>query len=47
MIVIPVDPFQGFPFDFAHRFPRADLVDALPAKRLASIAEKDLGFEQA
>ena len=46
-VVIPIDPFQGFPFDLAHRFPRADLVDALPGKRLPSIAEKDLSFEQA
>ena len=28
-IVLPIDPFLGFPFDFAHRFPRADLVDDL------------------
>jgi len=26
-VVIPIDPFHRFPFDFAHRFPRADLVD--------------------
>ena len=51
-IVTPIDPFKGFPLDPAHRFPRidwggADLVDALLGKRLSSIAEKDLGFEQA
>ena len=28
-VVIPIDPFKGFPLDFAHRFPRADLVDDL------------------
>ena len=28
-VVIPVDPFQRFPFNLAHRFPRADLVDHL------------------
>jgi hypothetical protein len=28
-IVMPIDLLQGFPFDFAHRFPRADLVDHL------------------
>ena len=28
-IGIPIDPFLGFLFDFAHRFPRADLVDDL------------------
>ena len=28
-VVIPIDPFQGFPFDFAHRFPWSDLVDHL------------------
>ena len=44
-IVIPIDPFQGFPFDFAHRFPWTDLVDALPGMRLPSIAKKDFGFE--
>jgi hypothetical protein len=42
-----VRPPQRFPFDLAHRFPRADLVDALPGKRLFSVAVKDLGFEQA
>ena len=42
-----VRPFQGFPFDFAHRFPWTDLVDALPGKRLSSIAVKDFGFEEA
>ena len=26
-VVMPIDPFQRFLFDFAHRFPRADLVD--------------------
>lgn len=46
-VVIPIDPFQRFPLDFAHRLPWADLVDALPGKRLPSIAEKDLGLEQA
>ena len=25
-VVIPIDPFQRFPFDLAHRFPWADLV---------------------
>ena len=24
---MPIEPFQGFPLDFAHRFPRTDLVD--------------------
>jgi len=24
---MPIDPFQCFPFDFAHRFPWTDLVD--------------------
>ena len=28
-VVIPIDPFEGFPFDLAHRFPWADLVDDL------------------
>ena len=28
-IVLPIDPFLGFPFDFAHRFPQADPVDDL------------------
>ena len=28
-IVIPIDPFDGFPLDFVHRFPRPDLVDDL------------------
>ena len=26
---LAVRPFQGFPFDLAHRFPGADLVDDL------------------
>ena len=46
-VVAPIDPFQCFPFDLAHRFPWPDLVDALPGKRLTSIAERDFGFEQA
>ena len=29
MIVIPIDPFQGLPFDLAHGFSQADLVDDL------------------
>ena len=28
-VVIPVDPFEGFPLDFTHRFPWADLIDDL------------------
>lgn len=28
-VVIPVDPLEGFPFDLAHRFPWADLLDDL------------------
>ena len=27
VVVIPIGPFEGFPFDLAHRFPWADLVD--------------------
>ena len=46
-VCIAVRPFDGFPFDFAHRFPRAYLLDTLPGKRLLSIAEKDLRFELA
>lgn len=28
-VVEPVDPLQGFPLDFKHRFPWPDLVDSL------------------
>lgn len=28
-VVIPIDPLQRFPFDLAHQFARADLVDHL------------------
>jgi len=27
--VVPVDPFQGFPFYLAHRFPGAEEIDYL------------------
>ena len=37
-VVMPVDPFQGFPFGVAHRFLRADLVDDL------SFAQADDAF---
>jgi hypothetical protein len=28
-VVIPIDPFEGFSFDLAHRFPRTNQVDDL------------------
>ena len=31
--VVPVHPFQGFPFDLAHGFPRAEEVDDFGLKQ--------------